>query len=215
MTLNCCRPALHAVPDWTPSGLRCLVTELTAAGFQAGAGTSSSATSARCVVVAEGLLQLMAPEAVDGLLRDLSALCAPGSRFLFDFLHASGAGAAAPADGSAGAAAGTDQGDDQALLLLPPGYAALAAALASKGSPLASALKPAFAGGCGDGRLGGFLHLLCSIDSLDHPTPPHSHSLPPLPMGLQTSPGSCSPTASAWPSCCRPIRSRACCCSSL
>lgn len=67
-----------------------------------------------------------AQDQADNLVRDLSALCAPGSRFLFDCLHAE--------------ALESSSGD------LLPGFAALAAAAANKGQPLRLGLKPAFSG---------------------------------------------------------------------
>ncbi|KAI3425332.1 hypothetical protein D9Q98_009096 [Chlorella vulgaris] len=95
--------------------VKALITELTGAGFD---------PSLRCTVVAEGLLAYLSQDQADNLVRDLSALCAPGSRFLFDCLHAE--------------ALESSSGD------LLPGFAALAAAAANKGQPLRLGLKPAF-----------------------------------------------------------------------
>ncbi|KAL4857081.1 putative S-adenosyl-L-methionine-dependent methyltransferase [Chlorella vulgaris] len=95
--------------------VKALITELTGAGFD---------PSLRCTVVAEGLLAYLSQDQADNLVRDLSALCAPGSRFLFDCLHAE--------------ALESPAGD------LLPGFAALAAAAANKGQPLRLGLKPAF-----------------------------------------------------------------------
>lgn len=58
-----------------------LIPELTAAGF---------APADRCCVVAEGVLPYLGPLEAAGLMSDVAALAAPGSRLLFDFLHAGG-----------------------------------------------------------------------------------------------------------------------------
>lgn len=71
---------MSAVDLSSASALKLLVTELTgAAGFN---------PAAHCCVVAEGLLPYLGPAELAGLMCDLAALCAPGSRLLFDFVHA-------------------------------------------------------------------------------------------------------------------------------
>ncbi|KAL4419926.1 hypothetical protein ABPG75_007024 [Micractinium tetrahymenae] len=91
-----------------------LITRLTAAGFD---------PSRRCCIVAEGLLPYLTPPQGGALLADLAALASPGSRLLFDFLHA-------------------DALEGKAAEL--PGFNSLAASVAAKGTPLRSGLRPAF-----------------------------------------------------------------------
>jgi hypothetical protein len=74
---------------------------------------------------------------VDALLADLSALMSPGSRLLFDFMHTPGAPSSSGGSGSGGGGGAWE----------PPGFASLAAAVANKGSPLRSGLRPSFSGG--------------------------------------------------------------------
>ena len=93
-------------------------------------------THAQCGANNHAALQ----EQVGGLLADLSALMAPGSRLLFDFLHA-------PETASSGGGGGGGASE-------PPGFATLAAAVANKGCPLRSGLKPSFSGAL-QGQLGG------------------------------------------------------------
>lgn len=121
-------PSLFLLPtvDFaSESGRMCLLTNLTGAGFD---------PSARCCVVAEGLLPSLPADAAATLLADLAALCAPGSRLLFDFLHA----------GALEALPGDTTGSEAAHREAPPGLAAWAAAAASKGAPLQGGLAPAF-----------------------------------------------------------------------
>lgn len=118
----------------TPSGLKSLITELTAAGFD---------PSQRCIVIGEGVLPYLPADAVAPLIADLSALAAPGSRLLFDFLHSDALGMLG-GGGAAGAAAGAASGGAAGEAL--PGIASLAAAAEAKGSPLCSGLQPSFSG---------------------------------------------------------------------
>jgi methyltransferase (TIGR00027 family) len=92
--------------DWTnPSAL---IPALTAAGFQ---------PTIKTVVVMEGLLPHLDIAQANTILADAAALCAPGSKLLFDFLH-------------------LDAFDGSNRLYT--GYSTLALALANKGSPFKS-----------------------------------------------------------------------------
>lgn len=98
-------------------------------------------------------------EQVDALLADLSALMNPGSRLLFDFMHLP---EAPTSSGGGGNGAGASE---------PPGLASLAAAVANKGCPLRSGLKPSFSGavqGCRTSLL--LLHVSDSISSVSQLT---------------------------------------------
>lgn len=85
---------------------------------------------------------LLLQEQCGNLLADLSALAAPGSRLLFDTLHADAleglAGRCCDASCSSGPAAAAAEA--------PPGLANLAAAAANKGAPLCSGQPAAFSG---------------------------------------------------------------------
>ncbi|PRW33577.1 methyltransferase [Chlorella sorokiniana] len=133
------RPRFAEVDFSSDSSLKLLLTELTGAGFD---------PSERCCVVAEGLLPFLSQEQASGLLADLSALAAPGSRLLFDFVHAGeyalDALLAAASPSSSGSSGSTTSGAAEAEV--PPGLANLAAALANKGAPLRSGLPPSFSG---------------------------------------------------------------------
>jgi methyltransferase (TIGR00027 family) len=93
--------------DWTnPSAL---IPALTAAGFQP--------TLKKTIVVMEGLLPHLDALQSNTILADTAALCAPGSKILFDFLHLD-------------AFNGSNK--------LFTGYSTLALALANKGAPFKS-----------------------------------------------------------------------------
>jgi len=92
--------------DWTnPSAL---IPALTAAGFQ---------PTLKTILVMEGLLPHLDSIQADTVLADAAALCAPGSKLLFDFLH-------------------LDAFDGSNRLYT--GYSTLALALANKGAPFKS-----------------------------------------------------------------------------
>ncbi|GAB4815821.1 hypothetical protein N2152v2_002867 [Parachlorella kessleri] len=78
----------------------------------------------KSVVVATGLLYYLEEATVKALLEDVGALCAPGSKLVCDVL------------------------DQHALegTSCPPGFANLAAAVANKGSPFLSGIRPQFSG---------------------------------------------------------------------
>ena len=121
------RPLFVEADAATPAGRASLIPQLTGAGFD---------PRRPACIVAEGLLPYLPADAVASLMADLSALVAPGSRLLFDFVHA-----------SALEALGT--GNDA-----PPGLANLAAAAAAKGAPLRSGQPACFSGAVGCGGVG-------------------------------------------------------------
>ncbi|KAL4534188.1 hypothetical protein Ndes2437B_g03478 [Nannochloris sp. 'desiccata'] len=101
------KPQITFVPmDWTnPSAL---IPALTAAGFQ---------PTLKTILVMEGLLPHLDSLQSNTVLADAAALCAPGSKLLFDFLH-------------------LDAFDGSNRLYT--GYSTLALALANKGAPFRS-----------------------------------------------------------------------------
>ena len=76
----------------------------------------------RAVFVAEGLLPHLDQESVETLLSDISALASPGSTMAFDFLHE----------------------DVLEGRVTPAGYANLALAVANKGEPFLSGMRPVY-----------------------------------------------------------------------
>jgi len=99
--------------DWTnPSAL---IPALTAAGFQP--------TLKKTILVMEGLLPHLDSIQANTILADAAALCAPGSKILFDFLHLD-----------------AFEGSNR----LYTGYSTLALALANKGAPFKSGHKVGF-----------------------------------------------------------------------
>ena len=122
---------------------------------------------------------------MDALLADLSALTSPGSRLLFDFINLP---EAPTSSGGGGSGAGASE---------PPGLASLAAAVANKGCPLRSGLKPSFSGavqGCRPSLLLLLLHVSDSISSVSQLIANISSINPSLPAAAETPAfAACSP----------------------
>jgi methyltransferase (TIGR00027 family) len=86
------------------------------------------------IFIVEGLLPHLRENHVDALLSDISALCAPGSRLIFDFLHADAfESLVLPSSRDK-----TKGKDAQLSECKPPGFANLASACRNKGSPFMS-----------------------------------------------------------------------------